>query len=100
MLQGDILTAEKQYDKAIRSYEMALGESANSEPSTIISILYNYGCLCQASGRLQKADELYRQALDKCAETGSTEFLVQLLRAMVELHFLTGDIDTVAYYFN
>lgn len=100
MLQGDILTAEKQYDKAIRSYEMALGESANSEPSTIISILYNYGCLCQASGRLQKADELYRQALDKCAETGSTEFLVQLLRAMVELHIQTGDIDTVAYYYN
>lgn len=100
MLQGDILTAEKQYDKAIRSYEMALGESANSEPSTIISILYNYGGLCQASGRLQKADELYRQALDKCAETGSTEFLVQLLRAMVELHIQTGDIDTVAYYYN
>lgn len=100
MLQGDILTAEKQYDKAIRSYEMALGESANSEPSTIISILYNYDCLCQASGRLQKADELYRQALDKCAETGSTEFLVQLLRAMVELHIQTGDIDTVAYYYN
>lgn len=100
MLQGDILTAEKQYDKAIRSYEMALGESANSEPSTIISILYNYGCLCQASGRLQKAAGLYRQALDKCAETGSTEFLVQLLRAMVELHIQTGDIDTVAYYYN
>lgn len=100
MLQGDILTAKGQFDKATHSYGMALSESSNSEPSTTIGILYNYGNLCQAMGQLEKASELYREALDKASETGSTEFLIQLLKKIVGIFFKTGDINTAAVYYN
>lgn len=98
MLKGDILTAQGFYDKAAQSYTMALCESSNSEPSTVINILYNYGNLCRTTGQLQKATELYDEALDKCRETGSTEFLIQLLRGMVEICFRTGDVHGAARY--
>lgn len=98
MLHGDILTATGEYDKASHSYGMALSESANSEPSTIISILYNYGNLCKITGQLHKAAEFYRQALDKASETGSTEFLVQLLRNMADVLFRAGDTNSAARY--
>ena len=100
MLQGDILTAQGLCDKAAQCYEMALCESPNSEPSTVICILYNYGRLCQTSGRLQKAAGLYGEALEKCRETGSTEFLIQLLRGMVEVCLRTGDVNGAARYCN
>ncbi len=100
MLQGDILTARGQYDKAARSYEMALGESPNTEPSIVISILYNYGTLCQTAGQPQKAARLYGEALERCREAGSTEFLIQLLRGMVEVCSRTGDVHGAARYCN
>lgn len=100
MLQGDIFTAQKLYDKAAQSYEMALCESPNSEPSTVISILYNYGKLCQTSGQLQKASQLYGEALEKCRESGSTEFFIQLLRGMVEICSRIGDVGGAARYCN
>lgn len=100
MLKGDILTAQGLYDKAAQSYEMALCESPNSEPSIVINILYNYGKLRRATGELQKATELYGKALEKCRETGSTEYLIQLLRGMVEVCSRTGDVREAVHYCN
>lgn len=100
MLQGDILTAQGLCDKATQCYEMALSESPNSEPSTVICILYNYGRLCQTSGRLQKAAGFYGEALEKCRETGSTEYLIQLLRGMVEVCSRMGEVNEVVRYCN
>lgn len=77
---------------------MALCESSNSEPSTVINILYNYGNLSRTTGELQKATELYSEALEKCRKTGSTEYLIQLLRGMVEICFRTGDVHGAARY--
>ena len=98
MLKGDIFAAQGFHDKAAQSYEMALCESSNSEPSTVINILYNYGNLSRTTGELQKATELYSEALEKCRKTGSTEYLIQLLRGMVEICFRTGDVHGVARY--
>lgn len=98
MLKGDIFTAQGFHDKAAQSYEMALCESSNSEPSTVINILYNYGNLSRTTGELQKATELYSEALEKCRKTGSTEYLIQLLRGMVEICFRTGDVHGAARY--
>lgn len=100
MLQGDILAAQGLYDRAAQCYEMALSESPNSEPSTVIGILYSYGGLCQSSGQFQKAAGLYGEALEKCRETGSTEFLIQLLRGMAEVCSRTGDVREAVRYCN
>lgn len=100
MLQGDILTAQGLHDRAAQCYEMALCESPNSEPSTVIGILYNYGRLCQTSGQLQKAARLYGEALEKCRQTGSTEYLIQLLRGMAEVCSRTGDVREAVRYCN
>lgn len=100
MLQGDILTAQGLYDRAAQCYEMALCESPNSEPSTVIGILYNYGRLCQTSGQLQKAARLYGEALERCRQTGSTEYLIQLLRGMAEVCSRTGDVREAVRYCN
>lgn len=100
LLKGDILTAQGLYDKAAQSYEMALCESPNSEPSIVINILYNYGNLRRATGELQKATELYGKALEKCRETGSTEYLIQLLRGMVEVCSRTGAVREAVHYCN
>ena len=100
MLQGDILAAQGLHDRAAQCYEMALSESPNSEPSTVIGILYSYGGLCQSSGQFQKAAGFYGEALEKCRETGSTEYLIQLLRGMVEVCSRMGEVNEVVRYCN
>ncbi|PZX47578.1 tetratricopeptide repeat-containing sensor histidine kinase [Algoriphagus chordae] len=99
ILRGKIFFSQKEYQKAIQEYQLALKHMNNEESRQIASVSHNLGISYSRIGNYNKADEYLNQALSYRLDFGQKSTLAPTYLALSESNLDRGNYKNAYEYY-